>query len=186
MSDCSQVSDGGSAIVLVSEAGLKKAQGKRAADAIELLSYGHAAGKIEGPKDLLELEITKRAAAEAYALAGLTAKDVQLAEVHDCFSITELLMLEALGFCGRGEAKKLVREGQNRIEGRIPTNTGGGLMAFGHPVGATGVKQTYEIFRPMKRRCGGYQVPTDVKIAIAANMGGDDRTAVVTLWRNVS
>jgi acetyl-CoA acyltransferase len=183
VSDCSQVSDGGSAVVLVSEAGLAKA-GKKREDAIELVAYGHATGRIEGPKDLLELETTARAAREALANAGLGAKDVDVAEVHDCFAITEFLMLEALGFCGKGEAKKLVREGANGLAGRIPVNTGGGLLAFGHPVGATGVKQTYEIFRQMKRRCGGYQVAKPVRVGVAANMGGDDRTSVVTLWRN--
>jgi acetyl-CoA acyltransferase len=183
VSDCSQVSDGGSAIVLFSEKGLAKA-GKKAKDAIELLSYGHATGKIEGPKDLLELETTKKAAERAYREAGIQPKDVGVAEVHDCFSITELLMYEALGFAARGEGKKLVREGATRIEGRIPVNTGGGLMAFGHPVGATGVKQTWEIFRQMKGRAGGYQVPKAPRLGIAANMGGDDRTSVVTVWKN--
>jgi acetyl-CoA acyltransferase len=183
VSDCSQVSDGGSAIVLVSERGLEKAGKKK--DAIELLGYGHATGRIEGPKDLLELETTKKAAQRAYAESGLAAKDVQVVEVHDCFSITELLMLEALGFANRGEAVKLVREGATRIEGRLPVNTGGGLLAFGHPVGATGVKQTYEIFRQMKGRSGGYQIPKAPRVGLAANMGGDDRTSVVTIWRNV-
>ncbi|MBI3723042.1 hypothetical protein HY251_03670 [bacterium] len=184
VSDCSQVSDGGSAVVLLSEAGLKKA-GKQPRDAISLLSYGHATGKIEGPSDLLELETTKRAAKTAYEQAGLAPRDVSMAEVHDCFAICELLMLEALGFCEKGEAKKLVRAGENRIDGKIPVNTGGGLLAFGHPVGATGVKQTYEIFRQMKRRAAGYQIASPVRVGIAANMGGDDRTSVVTLWRNV-
>lgn len=184
VSDCSQVSDGGAAIVLLSEKGLAKA-GKKAKDAIELLGYGHATGKIEGPKDLLELETTKKAARSAYAESGVTAKDVGLAEVHDCFSITELLMYEALGFAERGEGKKLVREGATTIGGRIPVNTGGGLMAFGHPVGATGVKQAYEIFRQMKGRAGAYQVPKTPRIGVAANMGGDDRTSVVTIWKNV-
>jgi len=183
VSDCSQVSDGGSAIVLVSDAGLKKAR-KRPQDAILLAGYGHATGRIEGPKDFLELETTKRAAKAAYESTGISPGHVSVAEVHDCFSICELLMLEALGFAEKGEAKKLVREGQNRVEGKIPVNTGGGLLAFGHPVGATGVKQTYEIFRQMKRRCGGYQIPGKVKIGVAANMGGDDRTSVVTLWAN--
>jgi acetyl-CoA acyltransferase len=75
--------------------------------------------------------------------------------------------------------------GATRLEGKIPVNAGGGLLAFGHPVGATGVKQTYELLRQMKRRCGGYQIPGDVRVGLAANMGGDDRTAVVTIWRNV-
>lgn len=184
VSDCSQVSDGGSAIVLLSEKGLAKA-GKKAKDAIQLVGYGHATGKIEGPKDLLELETTKKAVQRAYALAGIQAKDVQIAEVHDCFSITELLMYEALGLAPRGEGKKLVHEGAIRIDGRVPVNTGGGLMAFGHPVGATGVKQTYEIFRQMKGRCGAYQVPKTPRVGVAANMGGDDRTSVVTVWKNL-
>jgi acetyl-CoA acyltransferase len=183
VSDCSQVSDGGSAVVLVSEAGLKKA-GKKAKDAIELLAYGHATGRIEGPKDLLELEVTKKAAAQAYKEAGVQPSDVGVAEVHDCFSITELLMYEALGFAARGEAKKLVREGATTLQGKIPVNTGGGLMAFGHPVGATGVKQTYEIMRQMKGRAGGYQIPKTPRIGVAANVGGDDRTSVITIGKN--
>jgi acetyl-CoA acyltransferase len=183
VSDCSQVSDGGSAIVLLSERGLEKA-GRKPKDAIQLLSYGHATGRIEGPKDLLELEVTKKAVERAYKEGGIQAKDVELAEVHDCFSITELLLYEALGLAARGEAKKLVRDGATRIDGKVPVNTGGGLMGFGHPVGATGVKQTYEIFRQMKGRCGAYQVPRTPRVAVAANLGGDDRTSVVTVWKN--
>jgi acetyl-CoA acyltransferase len=104
--------------------------------------------------------------------------------VHDCFAVTELLMIEALGFCGRGEAKKLLRAGDTALAGRIPVNPGGGLLAFGHPVGATGVKQAFEIFRQMKGRCADYQIKTPPKVGVAANMGGDDRTAVVSVFRD--
>jgi acetyl-CoA acyltransferase len=105
-------------------------------------------------------------------------------EVHDCFTVTELLMLEALGLCPRGEAAALVRDGATEIGGRVPVNPGGGLIGFGHPVGATGVKQPLEVFRQMKGRCGEYQVGRDLRWGFSANMGGDDRTAVCLAIRN--
>lgn len=182
VSDCSQVSDGGSAVVLVSAEGLKKA-GKSLDQVVKIVSYGHATGPIEGPSDLTEMGVTKQAAAEAYASAGLSAADVQVAEVHDCFAIAEILALEALGFAEKGQAKRDLIDGNEiAIGGRIPTNTGGGLMAFGHPVGATGVKQAGEIYRQLLGRCGDYQVPGEPKIGLAQNMGGDDRTSVVTIF----
>jgi acetyl-CoA acyltransferase len=182
VTDCSQVSDGGSAVVLVSEEGLAKA-GKTPADAVEILAYGHATGPIEGPADLTEMETTQRAAAEAYADAGVTAADVQVVEIHDCFAIAQFLALEALGFAEKGKAKLLVDEGALALDGRLPVNTGGGLMAFGHPVGATGVKQAGEIFRQLLGRCGDYQVPGEPTLGLSQNMGGDDRTSVVTIYK---
>lgn len=185
VSDCSQVSDGGSAVVLVSEAGLRKA-GKTPADAVEVVAYGHATGPIEGPSDLLDMDVTRAAAKEAYESAGLGPNDMQVAEVHDCFSIAQLLAVEALGFTGKGQAKKIIDEGAMWLGGRIPVNTGGGLMAFGHPVGATGVKQAVELSRQLLGRCGDYQVASSPRVALAQNMGGDDRTSVVTIFRRGS
>lgn len=183
VSDCSQVSDGGSAIVLVSEAGLAKL-GKDPASAVRLAGYGHATGPIEGPDDLTEMAMTRLAGAEAYEAAGLTPQDVQVAEVHDCFSVAQVLAVEALGFAGRGKAKEeLIDTGAMALDGKIPVNTGGGLMAFGHPVGATGVKQVGELYRQLTGQCGDYQVAGDPKVGLAQNMGGDDRTAVVTIWQ---
>jgi acetyl-CoA acetyltransferase len=182
VSDCSQVSDGGSAIVLVSEAGLRKA-GKTPKDVVEVASYGHATGPIEGPADLLEMETTRAAAKVAYEDAGIGPKDVQVAEVHDCFAIAQLLAVEALGFANKGQAKKLIDEGAMWLGGRVPVNTGGGLMAFGHPVGATGVKQAVELSKQLLGRAGEYQVKPQPKIGLAQNMGGDDRTAVVTVFK---
>ncbi|MGE0708361.1 MAG: hypothetical protein AB7N76_18780 [Planctomycetota bacterium] len=186
VSDCSQVSDGGSAVVLVSAAGLKKL-GKSPADAVQIVAYGHATGAIEGPSDLTEMEVTRAAAQEAYAAAGIGPDAIQVAEVHDCFSVAQLLAVEALGFAARGKAKQeLIDTGAMAIDGKIPVNTGGGLVAFGHPVGATGVKQAGELFRQLMGRCGDYQVPGEPKVALAQNMGGDDRTAVVTIYRRGS
>jgi acetyl-CoA acyltransferase len=185
VSDCSQVSDGGSAVVLASERGLAKV-GRRTADAALVLSCAVVTSRIEGPRDLCELSTTKAAAEKAYAWAGVRAEDVKVAEVHDCFSITEILMLEALGFAARGEGKKLVRAGETALKGRIPVNPGGGLLAFGHPVGATGVKQAYEVYRQIKGRAGDYQINPSPRVGISANMGGDDRTAVVTVYGEVA
>lgn len=184
MSDCSQVSDGASALFLVSEEGLRAA-GKTPSDAIELVAYGQATASLYEDPDPIRLDTTTFAAKKAYAAAGIGPDAVQIAEVHDCFTVTELLMYEALGFAAPGKGAQLVREGAVDIGGRIPVNTGGGLVGFGHPVGATGVKQALEIWRQMKRKAGDYQVPGTPTVGLTANMGGDDRTAVVTVYRNL-
>ena len=103
-------------------------------------------------------EASRRCAADLYAEAGIGASDIGVAEVHDCFTITELLMYEAAGWCDKGRAIDMVTSGDTAIDGRIPVNTGGGLVAFGHPVGATGIKQILEVYRQMKGACGDYQV----------------------------
>ena len=185
MSDCSQVSDGGSAAIIVSAEGLR-AMGRSEADAVEILGYGHSTASLYVDGDLTQLHTTAAAAQKAYAAAGITAADIQLAEVHDCFTVTELLMYEALGLAAPGQGGALARDGATAIDGRVPVNTGGGLIGFGHPVGATGVKQVVEIFRQMKGECGAYQVAGAPRVGVAANMGGDDRTAVVTVLRNLS
>jgi acetyl-CoA acyltransferase len=180
MSDCSQVSDGGAAAIVVSEEGLRRL-GKNPSDAVEVLGLGHATGNLYEDGDMLSLDTTRAAAARAYAQAGVQAKDIGVAEVHDCFTITELLMYEALGFAGHGQGAGLAREGRTTLTGDIPVNTGGGLVGFGHPVGATGVKQLVELWRQMHGRCGDYQLAKPPRIGLAANMGGDDKTAVVTV-----
>ncbi len=184
MSDCSQVSDGGSAMIVVSEDGLKRL-GKTEADAIEVIGLSHATGDLWTDDDESRLHTTAAAAERLYGETGLAASDVGVAEVHDCFTITELLMYEALGFAGPGQAAALVREGRTDISGDIPVNTGGGLVGFGHPVGATGVKQVLEIFRQMKGQCGAYQMPTLPSVGLTANMGGNDKTVVLGMYRNL-
>lgn len=182
VSDCSQVSDGASALILLSEEGLART-GRRRADVVELAAYGHATASLGGERDLTALTTTAAAAREAYRDSGTGSSEIGVAEVHDCFSIAEVQMYEALGFAAPGHGLDLVKDGSVLLGGRLPVNTGGGLMAFGHPVGATGVKQAVEIHRQMKRLAGDYQIPRPPAIGIAANMGGDDRTAVVTVYR---
>ena len=184
MSDCSQVSDGGSAMIVVSEEGLAKL-GKTESDAIEVLTVAHATGNLWEDGDLTRLGTTHTAAQRAYAAAGLAPSDVGVAEVHDCFTVTEVMMTEALGFADFGKGGELLKEGRTEITGDIPVNTGGGLVGFGHPVGATGVKQVLEIYRQMKGQCGDYQIAEPPSVGMTANMGGDDKTVVVGLYRNL-
>lgn len=184
LADCSQVSDGASAMILASAEGLRKL-GISESDCTELVSYGHATSPLGQVEDLTRLDNAEAAVQEAYRDAGMDAAQMHVAEVHDCFSITELMMYEAAGFAPFGGAAALAKDGATRLDGRIPINTGGGLMSFGHPVGATGVKQILEIHRQMKGQCGDYQLPKLPGVGLTVNMGGDDRTTVVTIVRNI-
>lgn len=184
MSDCSQVSDGGAAMIVVSEAGLV-ALGRSQSDAIELVSLSQVTGNLYTDGDPTVLEATAISAQRAFGSAGIKPSDVDVAEVHDCFTITEALMYEALGFADAGQGVALAKEGRTAIEGDIPVNTGGGLVGFGHPVGATGVKQILEVHRQMKGLCGGYQIPNQPAVGVTANMGGNDKTVVTSVFRNL-
>ncbi len=184
ISDCSQVSDGASAILLVSDAGLK-ALGRCEADVVEIAGAGHAVASLYEDGDLTQLDTTRTAVAQAYASAGIGPDKVDVAEVHDCFTVTELMMIEALGLADLGQGAALTRDGATARDGSVPVNTGGGLVGFGHPVGATGVKQPLEIFRQMKGRCGDYQIDNTATWGITANMGGDDKTVVSLAIRNL-
>lgn len=183
MSDCSQVSDGAAALIVVSEAGLTRL-GKSKSDAIELVALAVCTDSLYEDGDPTRLETSSMAAAKAMALAGLKPSDIQVAELHDCFTVTELLMMEAIGLCPPQQAGAMVREGRTQLGGDIPINTGGGLVGFGHPVGATGVKQVLEVWRQMKGRCGDYQMAKAPSVGMTVNMGGDDKTVVAGLWRN--
>jgi len=180
ISDCSQVSDGACGVILASDEGLDKL-GSGANRAVQLTSCSVACGPLGAVPDYTRMDVTSAAASRCYGESGWDATDIQIAEVHDCFSITEALICEALGFCDEGEGMQIAADGVTSLDGSLPVNSGGGLMAFGHPVGATGVKQVFEIFRQMNRLCGDYQVANSPTRGLCANMGGDDRTSVVTL-----
>lgn len=182
MSDCSQVSDGAAAMIFASEEGLRRL-GLTPADAVEVLAWSQTTSPLGRVEDFTRMDNTARAASQVYADTGLSASDMQVAEVHDCFAVTEALIAEALGFAEYGRGALLAKEGRSHVDGDIPINTGGGLLAFGHPVGATGIKQILEVVRQMRGECGDYQMPTPPKVGITANMGGDDRTSVCTILR---
>ena len=183
LSDCSQVSDGGAALVLVSEAGLSKL-GVPKDRCVEVCGFAQATGNLYEDSDPTSLPTTRAAAERAFAQSGVGPDAIGVAEVHDCFTVTEMLMMEALGFAEKGGATDLVRSGALERDGAIPVNTGGGLVGFGHPVGATGVKQLLEIMRQMKGECGAYQLAARPEYGVTANMGGDDKTAVVSVLKN--
>jgi len=131
-----------------------------------------------------EMATTRTVVQRLLARAGVKPADLQVAEVHDCFALTEILMYEAIGLAERGAGAALVRSGATARDGRIPVNTGGGLLAFGHPVGATGIKQVLEIYRQMKGKCGDYQMTSPPNLGLTVNMGGDDKTCSAMLLRN--
>ena len=128
----------------------------------------------------------RKAMTDAYARAGISGPDdVDAFETHDCFSITELVAIEHFGIAPPGRAREAIERGDIAADGACPVNPSGGLIGLGHPVGATGVKQVLEIFRQMKGQCGDYQVPNVPEVGACGNLGGDDKTCIVTVLRNL-
>lgn len=152
---CCARADGAGAAVVASEEWARRA--RRAS--VRIVASSLCSGKYRGDfRDMTIPEITVRCAEKAYGEAGITPKAIDLAEVHDAFSIAELLYYEALGFCERGAAKRLIREGETAIGGRLPVNPSGGLIAKGHPPGATGVAQVFEAVEQLRGDAGARQV----------------------------
>jgi acetyl-CoA acetyltransferase len=152
---CCPTGDGAAAAVLCS---LDRAH-KYTSQPILIKGSVLVSGKFtNGFRDMTSPEITIRASKLVYEMAGLGPRDVNVAEVHDAFSIAELLYYEALGFCGRGEAPRLLEEGATGLDGRIPVNPSGGLISKGHPTGATGLAQTTEIVWQLRGQAGSRQV----------------------------
>lgn len=190
VSDCSQVSDGAAGCIVANEEGLKKlglSITNNASDLVEIKGLGHSTGNLYVDSDPLFMHSTNAAAKSAYTQAkNIKPKDIGVGEVHDCFSLTEILMYEALGFAEKGKGAGLIRNGDTELDGKIPINTGGGLIGFGHPTGATGIKQVVEVANQILGKCdSGYQLKKTPSLGICANMGGDDKTAVVTILGRV-
>jgi acetyl-CoA C-acetyltransferase len=133
--------------------------------------------------DYLGFPATQKAVATAYTQAGVTADDVDFAEVHDCFTITEILNYEDLGFCARGTGGKFVEEGRASLGGEKPVNPSGGLKSFGHPVGATGVRMLTELTTQLRHQAGDRQV-ANARIGLAHNLGGPGAVSCVSILGN--
>jgi acetyl-CoA C-acetyltransferase len=133
--------------------------------------------------DYVGFDATVRASGAAYAQAKITPKDVDFAEVHDCFTITEILNYEDLGFCARGEGGKFVEEGRASLGGEKPVNPSGGLKSYGHPVGATGVRMIYELTTQLRGKAGERQV-SNAHIGLAHNLGGPGAISCVSILSN--
>jgi benzoylsuccinyl-CoA thiolase BbsB subunit len=152
---CCARADGAAAVIVASEAWARKA----AKAPIRIAASQLCSGRYRGDfRDMTTPEITVRCAEKAYREAGIAAGDVHLAEVHDAFSVAEMLYYEALGFCARGAAKNLLRSGETTFGGRLPVNTSGGLIAKGHPPGATGVAQVCEVVDQLRGVAGLRQI----------------------------
>ncbi len=185
MLDCSPISDGAAAILMTSDSELLKKipytptiySSEVATDSISL----------SGRKKIDEITSTKIAAQKAFHHAKITPRDINVAELHDCFSIAEILGMEDLGFWQKGKGGKIIEDQPTMLGrgGRLIVNTSGGLKASGHPVGATGVKQIGELYLQLTEKAGKRQVKP-VKYGLAHNVGGSGGTAVVTILGNSS
>ena len=177
--DCCPISDGASCMLLVGEEIAKQFTD----DPIYVMGIGQGSGKgLHACPDLTYFEATRHAAQEAYSMSGLKPKDIQFSEVHDCFSIAEIIHLEDLGFFEPGTGYKAVEDGLTRLDGSKPINTSGGLKCKGHPVGATGISQLYEVWTQLKGKAGERQVPIkDLHIGAAHNLGGTGGTCTFTI-----
>ena len=177
--DCCPVSDGASSILLVAVEIAKSFTD----EPLYVIGIGQGSStSLNGSRDLTSLEGVKYAAGEAYEMSGLNPKDVQFAEVHDCFSIAEIIAIEDLGFCWPGEGYKATKEGLTQLDGAKPINTSGGLKCKGHPVGATGVAQLYEVWKQLRGEAGERQIPNpNLRIGAAHNVGGHGGTCTFTI-----
>ncbi len=183
--DCSKVSDGASAIAIVSEEGLKRC-GIPRSEAIEVLGWGQMEEDItKPPVDPTELTTTKMAVRQALASAGITRDQIGTAEIHDCFTIAGVLCMEAIGFAEQGKGADFILEGNTSRSGKIPVNTTGGLIGWGHPTGATGVHQAVTIWEQLTGKAGEAQITVSAErpYGLTVNMGGDDKSLVSIVYK---
>ncbi len=176
--DCAPISDGASVVILASEEVAKKYTDTpvyisaccQASDYIALHSR----------RDITTMDAVVHASKQAYKQAGIEPKDIDVAEVHDSFTIAEIIAYEDLGFVEKGRGAELIREGVTELDGEIPVNPSGGLKACGHAIGATGIRQAVEIVLQLRGDAGKRQV--DAERGLALNIGGTGATAVVTIF----
>ncbi len=180
--DCCPFSDGASAVILASEEFAKK----HTKDYIEVIGSGRGASPaaLQNREDLTTIVSTKAAAEQAFKQAGLTPKDIDLAEVHDCFTIAEIVDIEDLGFFKKGEGALAVREGLTKLNSEISINPSGGLKSKGHPIGATGIGQVVEVYEQLLNKAGQRQVK-DAKVALTHNFGATGASCAVHIFRSV-
>jgi acetyl-CoA C-acetyltransferase len=177
--DCSPISDGAATLVLASEA-----LARSFTDApLYIVGSGQASdAALHNRDDLTTIRAARLAARQAYEMADVAPADVKVAEVHDCFTVAEVLATEDLGFFPPGEGWRAAEEGQTARTGARPINTSGGLKAKGHPVGASGAGQVVEIWKQMRGQAGARQLPGDTDLGLTHNVGGTGQTCVVHIF----
>ncbi|NWF86820.1 thiolase domain-containing protein [Candidatus Bathyarchaeota archaeon] len=182
--DCCPMTDGAASLILASEEKVKQLD---VDTPIWVAGIGCSSGTANLSKrpDYVGLEASVLAAQRAYKTAGISPEQIDVAEVHDCFTIAEIMAYEDLGFCSKGEGAKMIREGQTEIGGKIPVNVDGGLKAKGHPIGATGCSMIYELTKQLRGEAveKGRQVQLKNYIALAHNIGGTGHYCYVTILR---
>ncbi len=179
--DCSLVSDGAAFVVLAATDLAKSFSRKRI---VEVVGCGQAGDTltIASKRSLTTFDATVNAASQAYVMAGITPSQIDLAEVHDCFTITQIINTEDLGFFAKGKGAFALAEGKTAANGQIPINVSGGLKAKGHPIGATGLSQIYEVVTQLRGE-GGMRQLKQADIGLTHNIGGTAATCVVSIFR---
>ena len=179
--DCAPITDGASCVLLVSSEIAHNFTDRP----VSLAGIGQASGKpLHDADELTSLSAAKEASRQAYEMAGITSDDVDLAEVHDCFTIAEIVASEDLGFFAPGEGPRAVDEGRTALDGDRPINTSGGLKSKGHPVGASGVGQVVEIYYQLRGEAGERQAKkSKLDVGLTHNVGGTGGTCVVNVLR---
>jgi acetyl-CoA C-acetyltransferase len=177
--DCSPITDGAAAVILCPVEMARKMK----KPVVKITGSGHATDSISlsSRDDITWIEATYEAGKQAYAMADKKPKDIDILEVHDCFTIAEICVIEALGMVEKGKGGEAVEDEVTYIGGKIPVNTSGGLKSKGHPVGATGVAQVIEIVKQLRGEAGKRQVK-DPKVGMAQNMGGSGGSTLVHIF----
>lgn len=180
--DCSGISDGAAAVILSSRNGKKGKDGI----SVEIVGSGVASDtlSLQERDSFCEIKATQIAAKKAFAEAGIKRTNIGVIELHDCFTMAEIMALEDMGFVEKGQYKKTAIH-DFYFNGKLPVNTSGGLKACGHPVGATGVKQIVEIYKQLKFACGTRQVK-ECRYGLTHNVGGSGGTAVVHILKKTN
>lgn len=196
VTDCSQITDGAAGLVLCSERFVRKLPAARLRPVVKLLGFGNTTDHLSlRQKDVPDFSIARRAARQAYDMAGIGPFDLDGVEIHDCFSISEIIACEVLGLAEPGKGTELLRSGATALPAArelmqpterpkgfaAPVNAGGGLIGDGHPVGATGVRQVVEAACHLQDRAGQRQIP-GAKRFLTFNMGGTMTSNVVMIW----
>jgi len=177
--DCSPITDGAAVVILATE---KKAK-KLVDNPVWITGSGQASDTLalHDRKSLSQTAASNKASKIAYDMAGVKPKDIDFAEVHDCFTIAELMAIESLGFCNIGEGGKFTENGETTLNGSKPINTSGGLKSKGHPVGATGIAQAIEAVLQLRGEADKRQIK-DAKIGLTHNVGGSGATSLVHIF----
>jgi len=178
--DCCANADGAACVILASEERVREISKKPVW--LDGMACATASMSVLRRPNLVGLPSAEKAGKDAYQMAGVGPDDIKIAQVHDCFTIAEIMAYEDLGFCQKGKGGKFIEDRQTYIGGKIPVNIDGGLKAKGHPIGATGVSQTYEIAKQLRGEAGDRQVP-GADIGLTHNVGGIGQYCFVQIMR---